>query len=101
MSVPSEIDVAIVGAGAAGLAAARTLERSHLSVIVLEARNRLGGRSHTTILQNDIVFDVGCEWLHSADKNAFVPIARSRKAKVGRRANVTVLTCARSCRTCV
>jgi monoamine oxidase len=76
MPLPSEIDVAIIGAGAAGLAAARALEGSSLSVIVLEARNRLGGRSHTTVLQNDIVFDVGCEWLHSADRNAFVPIAR-------------------------
>lgn len=75
MTPPSDVDVAIIGAGAAGLAAARALEASSLSVIVLEARNRLGGRSHTTILQNDIVFDVGCEWLHSADKNAFVPIA--------------------------
>jgi monoamine oxidase len=76
MTLPSDVDVAIIGAGAAGLAAARTLEGSRLSIIVLEARNRLGGRSHTTILQNDIVFDVGCEWLHSADKNAFVAIAR-------------------------
>ena len=76
MTLPSDVDVAIIGAGAAGLAAARTLEGSHLSVIVLEARNRLGGRACTTILQNDIVFDIGCEWLHSADKNSFVPIAR-------------------------
>jgi monoamine oxidase len=76
MSLPSDVDVAIIGAGAAGLAAARTLEGSPLSAIVLEARGRLGGRSHTTILQNDIVFDIGCEWLHSADKNAFVAIAR-------------------------
>lgn len=76
MSLPSEVDVAIIGAGAAGLAAARTLERSGLSVLVLEARDRLGGRSQTLILPNDVVFDVGCEWLHSADENSFVPIAR-------------------------
>jgi monoamine oxidase len=76
MTLPSEVDVAIIGAGAAGLAAARTLERSGLSVLVLEARDRLGGRSQTLILPNDVVFDVGCEWLHSADKNSVVPIAR-------------------------
>lgn len=76
MTLPSDVDVAIIGAGAAGLAAARTLEGSSLSVLILEARDRIGGRSHTAILRNDIVFDVGCEWLHSADKNAFVPIAR-------------------------
>jgi monoamine oxidase len=76
MTLPSDIDVAIIGAGAAGLAAARTLEGSGLSVLVLEARDRIGGRGHTLILPGDIVFDVGCEWLHSADRNAFVPIAR-------------------------
>ena len=76
MSLPSHIDVAIIGAGAAGLAAARTLENSALSVLILEARDRIGGRSQTRVLENDIVFDVGCEWLHSADKNSFVPIAR-------------------------
>lgn len=76
MTLPSEIDVAIIGAGAAGLAAARTLESTKLSVLVLEARDRIGGRGHTLILPNDVVFDVGCEWLHSADRNSFVPIAR-------------------------
>jgi monoamine oxidase len=75
MSLPSNIDVAIIGAGAAGLAAARTLGNSALSVLILEARDRIGGRSQTRVLENDIVFDVGCEWLHSADKNSFVPIA--------------------------
>nr|HAQ92751.1 FAD-dependent oxidoreductase [Afipia sp.] len=76
MPLPSDIDVAIIGAGAAGLAAARTLENSGLSVLVLEARERIGGRSQTVILPGDIVFDVGCEWLHSADKNPFVAVAR-------------------------
>lgn len=76
MSLPSDIDVAIIGAGAAGLAAARALEGSNLSVLILEARERIGGRSQTVILPDNIVFDVGCEWLHSADKNAFVTIAR-------------------------
>jgi monoamine oxidase len=76
MSLPSEIDVAIVGAGAAGIAAARTLEGSGLSVLVLEARDRLGGRAWTVTPAPGIVFDVGCGWLHSADKNPFVAIAR-------------------------
>jgi len=76
LSLPSHVDVAIIGAGAAGLAAARTLEHSGLSVLILEARDRIGGRSHTMTLAGGIPFDLGCEWLHSADKNAFVPIAR-------------------------
>lgn len=75
MSLPSDIDVAIIGAGAAGLAAARTLEGSGLSLLVLEARDRIGGRSQTLIMPGDIPFDVGCGWLHSADKNPFVKIA--------------------------
>ncbi len=75
MSLPSEFDVAIIGAGAAGLGAARALENSGLSVIVLEARDRVGGRGHTITAAPGIAFDVGCGWLHSADKNSFVKIA--------------------------
>ena len=75
MTLPSEVDVAIIGAGAAGLGAARALENSGLSVIVLEARDRVGGRGHTVMAAPGIIFDVGCGWLHSADKNSFVKIA--------------------------
>jgi monoamine oxidase len=74
-SLPSEVDVAIVGAGAAGLGAARALENSGLSIIVLEARDRVGGRGHTIMAAPDVIFDVGCGWLHSAEKNSFVKIA--------------------------
>ncbi len=75
MSLPSEVDVAIIGAGAAGLGAARALENSGLSVVVLEARDRVGGRAHTIQVAPDVTFDLGCGWLHSADKNSFVKIA--------------------------
>jgi monoamine oxidase len=75
MSLPSNVDVAIIGAGAAGLGAAHALKDSGLSVIVLEARDRVGGRAHTIQAAPDVVFDVGCGWLHSADENSFVPIA--------------------------
>ncbi|MGY3619849.1 flavin monoamine oxidase family protein [Bradyrhizobium sp. USDA 10063] len=74
-SLPSSVDVAIIGAGAAGLGAANALKVSGLSVIVLEARDRLGGRAHTVQAAPDVVFDVGCGWLHSADKNSFIAIA--------------------------
>jgi monoamine oxidase len=73
---PSSVDVAIIGAGAAGLGAARALEGSERSVIVLEARDRIGGRSWTRMVTPEIAFDVGCGWLHSADENSFVDIAR-------------------------
>jgi monoamine oxidase len=75
MSLPSEVDIAIIGAGAAGLGAANALKNSGLSTIVLEARDRVGGRGHTVMAAPGIAFDLGCGWLHSANKNRFVKIA--------------------------
>src|SRR6201989_790686 len=76
MSLPSSIDVAIIGAGAAGLGAANALKDSGRSILVLEARDRVGGRAHTILAAPDITFDLGCGWLHSANKNSFVEIAK-------------------------
>ena len=76
MQPNSSVHVVIIGAGAAGLAAASALSGQGLSVLVLEARDRIGGRALTQRLDG-VDFDVGCEWLHSADRNCFVPIARS------------------------
>jgi monoamine oxidase len=76
MHLPSSVDIAIIGAGAAGLGAANALKNSGLSTIVLEARDRLGGRAHTIVPAPGILFDLGCGWLHSADRNSFVPIAK-------------------------
>jgi monoamine oxidase len=84
MSLPSEVDVAIIGAGAAGLGAARALENSALSLIVLEARDRVGGRGHTIMAAPEVTFDVGCGWLHSADKNSFVAIAEQLKFEINK-----------------
>src|SRR4051812_16093405 len=70
----NNIDVAIVGAGAAGLAAAARLRRSSLSHLVLEASARIGGRAHT-VDAGGYPFDLGCGWLHSADRNPFTGIA--------------------------
>ena len=76
MSLPSSVDVTIIGAGAAGLGAAHALKNSGLSTIVLEARNRVGGRGYTIMASPEVIFDVGCGWLHSAEQNCFVPIAQ-------------------------
>src|SRR6201993_2022654 len=72
---PSSVDVAIIGAGAAGLGAAHALKDSGLTFIILEARDRVGGRGHTIMASPEVTFDLGCGWLHSADKNVFVDIA--------------------------
>src|SRR4051812_34736795 len=76
MSLPSSVDVAIIGAGAAGLGAAHALKNSGLNVVVLEARDRVGGRAWTMQPAPGIVFDVGCGWLHSAGRNSFAELAR-------------------------
>ena len=68
-------DVAVVGAGAAGVAAARRLTQEGLDVLLLEARGRMGGRAHT-VPSPVGALDVGCEWLHSAGRNPWTEIAR-------------------------
>jgi monoamine oxidase len=83
-ALPSSVDVAIIGAGAAGLGAAHALHGSGLSVVLLEARARIGGRAHTVQASPEVTFDVGCGWLHSADKNSFVPIARQLNFEINK-----------------
>jgi len=77
-NVPSSAcDVVVVGAGAAGVAAGRRLMEAGLEIVVLEARDRLGGRAHTVAPVPDMPLDVGCEWLHSAESNPWVGVARA------------------------
>jgi monoamine oxidase len=83
-SLPSSVDVAIIGAGAAGLGAANALKNYGLSVLVLEARDRVGGRAHTIMASPDVTFDVGCGWLHSADQNSFVKIAEDLNFEINK-----------------
>lgn len=70
-------DVVIIGAGAAGLAAAQTLIRLGKTVMVLEAAGRIGGRAYTDTSRFQVPFDHGCSWLHSGDINPFLPLAKS------------------------
>lgn len=68
-------DAIVVGAGSAGLAAARTLMDAGRSVVVLEARERIGGRAFTESDTFGLPFDHGCSWLHTADQNPYRPLA--------------------------
>ncbi len=74
--LPDHLDIAIIGAGAAGIAAARALARQPVTVGVLEARDRLGGRAHTLEMDGSGL-DMGCGWLHSADENVLAARAES------------------------
>jgi monoamine oxidase len=71
-----EVDVLIVGAGVAGIAAAHTLRQSGLTVLVLEARDRIGGRTWTDTSKLGVPVDVGGQWLHNGASNPFVAIAK-------------------------
>jgi monoamine oxidase len=69
-------DVVIVGAGAAGIGAARKLAALGLSCVVVEADGRIGGRAYTDTTTFGIPFDIGCAWIHAADRNPFYDMAK-------------------------
>jgi monoamine oxidase len=80
----TEVDVVIVGAGAAGIAAARRLARTRLSVLLVEATARIGGRAWTCEIAG-LPLDLGCEWLHSADRNPWTRVADAAGFGIERR----------------
>lgn len=69
-------DLIVIGAGAAGLAAARTALSLGLTVRVLEAKARIGGRAVTDTESLGIPWDHGAHWLHHARNNVFSTYAR-------------------------
>jgi len=76
--LPSAPDVVVVGAGAAGLAATRTLMERGLSVALVEAADRIGGRAHTDHEIFGVPFDVGAHWLHNDTANPFNAYGRDQ-----------------------
>src|ERR687890_1671721 len=62
-NVPEQADVVVVGAGMAGLIAARDLLAANVSALVLEARNRVGGRLLNHTLENGAVVELGGQWV--------------------------------------
>ncbi|WP_374441960.1 flavin monoamine oxidase family protein [Stella sp.] len=75
MELRDEVEVAVVGAGAAGIGAGRRLAAAGVSFRILEARDRPGGRAWTVGGLGPVPLDLGCHWLHSADRNPFVAVA--------------------------
>ena len=75
MSSQRAVDLVIVGAGAAGLGAARRAGELGLSYVVCEAMDRIGGRAHTESTTFGTPWDRGCHWLHSGSVNPFAKLA--------------------------
>jgi monoamine oxidase len=77
-------DVAIIGAGAAGIAAARHLQAAGRRIIVLEARERVGGRA-VVDQKLGAPADLGAAWLHFAEENVWSSLAETSGFTVIRR----------------
>ncbi len=73
----SSFDLIVVGAGAAGLASARRARELGLAVVVLEAKDRIGGRAHTDSTTFGVPWDRGAHWLHDASRNPFTRFAET------------------------
>lgn len=68
--------VVVIGAGVAGLAAANKLKAAGVNVIVLEARNRIGGRVYTDNSW-EVPVEMGAAWIHALKDNPVVPLVRA------------------------
>src|SRR6478672_3937320 len=77
-----DTEVVIVGGGAAGIAAARRLRAAGVDCLLVEARDRLGGRGWTVVTPSGEAIDLGCGWLHSADRNPWSEIARAQDRRI-------------------
>jgi monoamine oxidase len=79
-----EFEVVVIGGGAAGVAAARRLHEAGVEALILEARDRLGGRAWTIEDSSGLALDLGCGWLHSADRNPWREIAEAQGMPIDR-----------------
>jgi monoamine oxidase len=74
--LPREADIVVIGAGAAGIAAARRVVAANRKVIVIEALDRVGGRCLTDTATFAVPFDRGARWMHNPDTNTLIKLAR-------------------------
>jgi monoamine oxidase len=93
--LPREADIVVIGAGAAGIAAARRIQAANRKVIVVEAASQVGGRCATDTATFEVPFDRGARWMHNPD-NPMIRLGRSagldvsaaplgQKIRIGRR----------------
>jgi monoamine oxidase len=75
--LPREADIVVIGAGAAGIAAARRIQAANRKVIVVEAASQVGGRCLTDTATFDLPFDRGARWMYNPDSNPMIKLARS------------------------
>jgi monoamine oxidase len=94
--LPREADIVVIGAGAAGIAAARRIQAANRKVIVVEAAGQIGGRCLTDAATFDVPFDRGARWMHNPESNPMIRLARNagldiypaplgQKIRIGRR----------------
>jgi monoamine oxidase len=76
-------DLAIVGGGAAGISAAREARKRGLTVVILEASDRTGGRTYTIDWKGHAL-DLGATWMHSADRNPLAALAQQLGVAIDR-----------------
>ena len=94
--LPRDADIVVIGAGAAGIAAARRVMAANRRVIVVEAAGQIGGRCLTDTATFEVPFDRGARWMHNPDTNPMIRLARNagldilaappgQKIRIGRR----------------
>jgi len=81
-SAAGDYDVAIVGAGAAGLAAGRRIAQAGRSYVVLEAGARPGGRIASAAFASGAVYDLGANRFSAPARNPLVAVARAERMKL-------------------
>ncbi|MBL4647295.1 MAG: FAD-dependent oxidoreductase [Rhizobiales bacterium] len=79
-ALPTDVDVIIIGAGIAGLTAAQKLQKLNYSVLVLEAKDHIGGRLKTD-WSLGAPFEIGAGWIHGPKGNPISKLAKNVGAK--------------------
>lgn len=74
--LPRDAEIVVIGAGAAGIAAARRIAAAGRKVIVIEATPAIGGRCVTDSAAFDVPFDRGARWLYNPDSSPIAKLAR-------------------------